>query len=60
MEFLDQQPGWLVEDGWIIVQIHPREYEKLDLQNLEVFDERKYSNTLLVFYQKKMADQPLT
>jgi len=60
MEMLDQHPGWLVNDGWIIVQIHPREYEKLDLQNLEVFDERKYSNTLLVFYQKKLPDQPIT
>lgn len=53
MQILDENPGWLAIDGWIIVQIHPREYEKLNLQNFEVFDERKYSNTLLVFYARK-------
>jgi 16S rRNA (guanine(966)-N(2))-methyltransferase RsmD len=53
MEILDQHAEWLTEDAWIIVQIHPREYEKLDLLHFEVFDERKYSNTLLVFYQRK-------
>jgi 16S rRNA (guanine(966)-N(2))-methyltransferase RsmD len=53
MVLLDENPGWLVDDGWIIVQIHPREYEELELNNFEVIDERKYSNTLLVFFEKK-------
>jgi len=57
MHILDENPAWLVDDGWIIVQIHPREYEVLDLINFEAFDERKYSNTLLVFYGKKSLDQ---
>ncbi len=50
---VDNQPGWLVEDAWVIVQIDPKEYEKLELKNLDEFDERKYGNTLLVFYERK-------
>jgi len=53
MRSLDTNPDWLVNDGWIIVQIHPREYQDLNLLNYEVFDERKYGNTLLVFYERK-------
>jgi 16S rRNA (guanine966-N2)-methyltransferase len=51
---LDANPGWLNNEGaWVIVQIHPREYRKLELHALEEFEERKYGNTLLVFYAKK-------
>ena len=51
---LDSNPGWLNDEGaWVIVQIHPREYRKLELQVLEEFEQRKYGSTLLVFYEKK-------
>jgi 16S rRNA (guanine966-N2)-methyltransferase len=51
---LDANPGWLNDEGaWVIVQIHPREYRKMELQALEEFDQRKYGSTLLVFYEKK-------
>jgi 16S rRNA G966 N2-methylase RsmD len=51
---LDHNPGWLNDEGaWVIVQIHPKEYEELDLHNLDEFDQRKYGSTLLVFYEKK-------
>ena len=50
---LNELPDWLVEDGWAIVQIDPTEYEKLDLKNLDEFDQRKYGNVLLVFYERK-------
>jgi 16S rRNA (guanine966-N2)-methyltransferase len=51
---LDTNSGWLNSEGaWVIVQIHPREYLKLELQNLVEFDQRKYGSTLLVFYEKK-------
>ncbi len=50
---LDANPGWLSEGAWVIVQIHPREEHTIDLQNLERFEERKYGNTLLIFYEKK-------
>ncbi len=54
---LDAQPHWLSEDAWVIVQIHPVEYQSFDtsprLQNLIEFDQRHYGSTLLVFYQRK-------
>ena len=50
---IDDNPSWLTDDAWVMVQIHPREYKDLDLHNLVKFDERKYSNTLLVFYELK-------
>jgi len=55
LELLDENPGWLAEDGWVIVQIAPREYKTATpaIENLEEFDQRKYGNTLLVFYQRK-------
>lgn len=53
---LDANPGWLVEDAWVIVQIDPTEYEALELQNLDEFDQRKYGNVLLVFYELKAVD----
>jgi 16S rRNA (guanine966-N2)-methyltransferase len=51
---LDANPGWLNDQGaWVIVQIHPREYRKLELKSLEEFEQRKYGSTLLIFYEKK-------
>ncbi len=56
---LDGNPGWLKEGAWVIIQIHPREERSLDLQNLSRFDERKYGSTLLLFYEKKAAENEL-
>jgi 16S rRNA (guanine966-N2)-methyltransferase len=53
LEALDANPGWLGQDPEVIVQIHPREYVELELNNLVEFDQRKYGSTLLVFFQKK-------
>jgi 16S rRNA (guanine966-N2)-methyltransferase len=50
---LDKQYAWLSEDAWVIVQIHPIEYEEIELENLEEFDKRHYGSTLLVFYRGK-------
>ena len=49
---LDQQPRWLAEDGWIIAQIHPREYETLPLRTWTEFDRRTYGSVMLCFYQR--------
>jgi len=49
---LDANADWLVEDGWVVVQIDPQEYLELELHNLSEFDSRKYSNTMLVFYER--------
>ncbi|MFT3895698.1 MAG: 16S rRNA (guanine(966)-N(2))-methyltransferase RsmD [Anaerolineales bacterium] len=53
LELVDDNMGWLSDDGWVIAQIDPKEYLELRLENLEEFDSRKYGTTLLVFYQRK-------
>lgn len=57
---LDSKPGWLSENSWVIVQIHPVEYEALELHNLVEFEQRKYGSVLFVFYerQENNQDQP--
>jgi len=49
---LESNSNWLSPDAWVIVQIHPKEYQALDLANLTVFDQRHYGSTLLVFYER--------
>ena len=53
MELLDQNPNWLVDDGWIVVQIDPIEYVEMKFEHFEEFDRRKYGKTELVFYERK-------
>ena len=48
---LDQNPGWLAEDSWVIVQIDKVEYEELPLGELGLFDHRIYGNTGLYFFK---------
>jgi 16S rRNA (guanine966-N2)-methyltransferase len=50
---LDSSPDWLVEDGWIIVQIDPKEYREITLENFSEFDQRQYGNTVLIFYERE-------
>ncbi len=52
LKLLDETPQWLAENGTAIVQIHPREYLNVELQNLVKTEERKYGSTLLLFYEK--------
>jgi hypothetical protein len=35
----------------VIAQMHPKEFTTLPLQRLELFDQRKYGQTLLAFYE---------
>ncbi len=51
LEILDQNPGWLAPDAWIIVQIDPVEYRQLDFNHYHEFEQRRYGSTLLLFYQ---------
>ena len=54
---IDQNPAWLSQDAWVIVQIHPVEYEGFieeSLRNLREIDQRKYGSTLLVFYETNL------
>ena len=50
LQVLDALPGWLADDGWAIAQINPVEYEPVTLNNLVLFDQRKYGSVLLCFY----------
>jgi 16S rRNA (guanine966-N2)-methyltransferase len=56
---LDTHPAWLSDDAWVIVQIHPVEYEDLEpsgsLQILMEFDQRDYGSTRLVFYERRLS-----
>jgi 16S rRNA G966 N2-methylase RsmD len=53
IKLLDQNMNLLSEDGWAIAQIHPVEYQTLNLVNLIEFDQRKYGSTTLVFYERR-------
>jgi 16S rRNA (guanine(966)-N(2))-methyltransferase RsmD len=52
LRLLDERPGWLADDGWIIVQIDPLEYEEQALAHLALFDKRSYGGVMLCFYAK--------
>jgi 16S rRNA (guanine(966)-N(2))-methyltransferase RsmD len=58
IELIDENTGWLTDDGWVIAQIAPKEYKALALENLEEFEQRKYGSTLLVFYERKAEAAP--
>lgn len=53
LELVDEDTHWLSDDGWVIVQIDPREYKALALENLEEIEQRKYGSTLLALYERK-------
>jgi len=43
---------WLKADGLVVVQIHPKEYQSLELHTLDLVDQRQYGSTMLCFYAK--------
>jgi 16S rRNA (guanine966-N2)-methyltransferase len=49
---IDKTIGILNSDAWVIVQIDPKEYVKLVVENLEEFDLRDYGSTRLIFYNR--------
>ncbi len=52
---LDDNDGWLTDDGWIIVQIHPVEIEEIRLTQFTCFDERKYGSTALAVFERSFS-----
>ena len=50
MRTIAERPQLLLEQGQIIVQIDPKEYEPLELETLKETQQRRYGNTILVFY----------
>ena len=55
MRLIAERPHLLADDGQIIVQIDPKEYEALELTTFKEESQRKYGNTLFVFYTKTNA-----
>lgn len=51
LEVVDLETAWLSDNSWVIVQIDPVEHEKLKLNNLSEFDQRRYGSTLLIFFE---------
>jgi 16S rRNA (guanine966-N2)-methyltransferase len=49
---LAERPHMLETDGIIIVQIDPKEYEALELETFHEYAQRRYGNSLLVFYNR--------
>jgi 16S rRNA (guanine966-N2)-methyltransferase len=47
-----ERPHLLADKGQIIVQIDPKEYEKLALETLTEQSQRTYGNTVLVFFTR--------
>lgn len=55
MKVLDKEPVRYItveeESGIVAVQIDPKEYRELELENLTLYDQRKYGRTMLCFYE---------
>lgn len=51
LELLDGRPGWVAEDGLVVVQVHPVELEEVELRSLREADRRDYGKVTLSFYE---------
>lgn len=55
IKLLDEHPEWLVPPsigtGLVVAQMHPREYQVMELSRLSMGDVRRYGSTLLCFYR---------
>ena len=52
LRLADENIGWLTDDGTVIVQIDPTEYQEIELKKLEETEQRKYGSTLIIFYDQ--------
>ena len=50
LQRVDRAVAWLNPNGWAIAQIHPAEFDELELKRLALFDRRNYGNTMLCFF----------
>ncbi|HAE85861.1 MAG TPA: 16S rRNA (guanine(966)-N(2))-methyltransferase RsmD [Anaerolineaceae bacterium] len=60
MLVLDQNPQLLSAHGQIIVQINPLEWVEEPYVHFTPFDQRKYGDTLLVFFEKSQPSKDIT
>ena len=56
LEILDKNPDWLVDDGWIIVQIDPVEMHEIEMKNFVEVERRKYGSTILLVYEREFEE----
>lgn len=47
-----ERPHLLTDDGQVIVQIDPKEFEPVQVETLRETQQRKYGNTILIFLEK--------
>ncbi|MGL4648313.1 MAG: 16S rRNA (guanine(966)-N(2))-methyltransferase RsmD, partial [Caldilineaceae bacterium] len=52
---IDTKPRVLAEYGSVVVQVHPREEEPLELKYLQEYDRRRYGSVMLIFYAPAAA-----
>jgi 16S rRNA (guanine(966)-N(2))-methyltransferase RsmD len=50
LKAFDGNNAWMEKDAWIIVQIHPKEFLPPEIKSLELFEQRSYGSTLLLFF----------
>lgn len=55
MRIIAERPHLIADEGQIIVQIDPKEYEALELTSFREVRQKRYGNTILVFYAKTEA-----
>ncbi len=55
LSMVDARPELLTEEGLVVVQIHPKEFEEIPLNQLTLYDQRRYGSVLLCFYEKPQA-----
>jgi len=55
LQKLDGSPV-LAPHGLVVAQIHPKEYQSLNLEALDRVRESSYGDTVLEFYVRKAAD----
>jgi 16S rRNA (guanine(966)-N(2))-methyltransferase RsmD len=55
LQGLDANPDWIPADTNVIAQIDPSEETETHFQHLELVDQRRYGNTLLLFYVARAA-----
>ena len=54
LQTIGERPEIVSENGQVIVQIDPSEYESVALSSFREEEQRKYGSTLLVFYRKQI------
>jgi 16S rRNA (guanine(966)-N(2))-methyltransferase RsmD len=53
----DKNPAWISPNTILIVQIDPKEQEKVLFKHLRDYDERKYGRSLLWFFESLIEEE---